>query len=80
MPSVLSRLTSAIERPAAWLAGFAKIFLEAGCTQRIEIPISRRAYEHWNASRQSWEIENGAFLVQVGSSIADVQAAGTVVQ
>ncbi|MCH6468774.1 beta-glucosidase [Sinomonas terrae] len=76
----VSRPDSALERPAAWLAAFAKVTLEPGETRRVEIPIPARAFEHWDAEGHSWTVEPGEFVVEVGPSIAERTRAGSVVR
>ena len=76
----VSRPDSALERPSAWLAAFAKVTLEPGETRRVEIPIPARAFEHWDAEGHSWTVEPGEFVVEVGPSIAERTRAGIVVR
>ena len=76
----VSRPDSAVERPAAWLAAFARVSLAPGESQRVEIPLPARAFEHWDAGAHAWVTEPGGFAVEVGSSIADRVAAGVVVR
>ncbi|KHL03928.1 beta-glucosidase family protein [Sinomonas humi] len=74
----VSRPDSAVERPAAWLAAFAKVALGPGETRRIEIPIPDRAFEHWDSDAHAWAVEPGEFTVEVGASVADRTRAGFV--
>ncbi|WP_138444770.1 beta-glucosidase family protein [Sinomonas susongensis] len=74
----VSRPDSAVERPAAWLAAFAKVTLGAGETRRLEIPLPRRAFEHWDTDAHDWAVEPGEFVVEAGPSIAERTRAGVV--
>ncbi|MBF6175745.1 beta-glucosidase family protein [Nocardia blacklockiae] len=63
----LAREQSAIERPLRWLAAFDTVTLEPGESQRVEIALPQRAFEHWTP--EGWAVEPGAFTVQVGTSV-----------
>ncbi|WP_280377459.1 beta-glucosidase [Nocardia wallacei] len=63
----LSREHSAIERPLRWLAAFETVVLEAGESQRVELALPQRAFEHW--TDDGWKVEPGAFTLQVGTSV-----------
>ncbi|WP_405485124.1 glycoside hydrolase family 3 C-terminal domain-containing protein [Nocardia sp. NBC_00511] len=66
----LSRPDSTIDRPIKWLAGFTAITLAAGQSRTIEIPLPRRAFEHWTS--KGWATEPGSFNLHVGTSVADL--------
>ncbi|MFJ1454911.1 beta-glucosidase [Nocardia sp. N2S4-5] len=63
----LSREHSAIERPLRWLAAFETVTLEPGESQRVELALPQRAFEHW--TEDGWKAEPGAFTLQVGTSV-----------
>lgn len=63
----LSREHSAIERPLRWLAAFETVTLEPGESQRVELALPQRAFEHW--TDEGWTVEPGAFTLQVGTSV-----------
>ncbi|MET7767262.1 glycoside hydrolase family 3 C-terminal domain-containing protein [Nocardia sp. NPDC005366] len=65
----LSREDSAVDRPVRWLAGFTPVEAEAGRSIRIRIPLSPRAFAHWDGV---WHIEPGVFTVHVGTSVTDL--------
>jgi beta-glucosidase len=64
----LSRPHSAIERPQLWLAGFAAVEVDAGGEAEVDVPLARRAFEHWAGG---WAVEQGPFQLSVGFSAGD---------
>jgi beta-glucosidase len=69
-----SRPDSAVERAERWLVGFAVIEADAGEEIVIDIPLSPRAFQHWDGG---WKTEPGEFVLEAGRSIADLRVAGT---
>ena len=67
-----------ILRPAQELKGFTKIWLEAGESKTVSIPLDDKAYRYWNTKTDSWEIEDGAYELRVGASSADIRLTATV--
>ena len=72
----LSRERSAVERPAAWLAGFAAV--EAGPGREVEavVRVLPRAFQR--EQPDGWSTEAGRFTLLVGSSVADIRARAEV--
>jgi beta-glucosidase len=66
------RPDSAIERPVRWLVGFVPVDAGAGEEVTVDVPVHRRALEHWDAEAHAWALEPGAFLLRAGSSVADL--------
>jgi beta-glucosidase len=66
----LARPDSAVERPARWLAGFARACADDGQTITVDVPIPARAFAHWSADAGEWVEESGTFEVHVGGSVA----------
>jgi beta-glucosidase len=66
-----SRPDSAIERPPRWLVGFTVIEADAGEEIVIDVPLSPRAFQHWDGG---WKTEPGAFTLEAGRSVADLRA------
>jgi beta-glucosidase len=64
----LSRDHSAIDRPALWLAGFAAVEVDPGESVDVDVPLARRAFEHWAGG---WAVEPGPYLLTVGFSAGD---------
>jgi beta-glucosidase len=69
----LSRAGSAVERPAAWLAGFGLVHAGPGEEAVALVPVSARAFQHWSVREQGWVTEAGAFRVAAGRSVGDLR-------
>jgi len=67
----LSRESSAVERPAVWLAGFAVVQAQPGETVTAEVRVRARALQHWSVEAHGWETEPGGFELTAGRSVAD---------
>ena len=65
-------------RPAKELKGFAKVFLKAGESKTIAIPLDDRAFRYFNVKTNQFEVEGGEYQIMVGASVADIRLTGTV--
>lgn len=58
-----------IHRPPKELAGFQKVFLEAGETKDVQVEMDKRyAISFWDEGRDAWIAEKGGYGVLVGTS------------
>ena len=66
-----SRESSAVDRPARWLVGFAPVRLGAGESTEVSIQVPARAFAHWVGEHRdgAWAYESGAFTLHVGASV-----------
>ena len=62
-----------IFRPAKELKGFAKVFLEAGESRTVTIPLDDKAFRYWNVATHRWEVEGGSYQLLAGASSADIR-------
>lgn len=60
-------------RPQQELKGFAKVFLKAGESRTVEIPLDDKAFRYWNVKTQHWEVEGGAYELRAGASSQDIR-------
>lgn len=65
-------------RPAKELKGFAKVFLKAGESKKVTIPLDDKAFRYFNVDTNRFEVEDGAWVVMIGASVADIKLSGTV--
>ncbi len=65
-------------RPAKELKGFAKVFLKAGESKKVTIPLDDKAFRYFNVDTNRFEVEGGAWMVLIGASVADIKLSGTV--
>jgi beta-glucosidase len=63
----LRRKESGVNRPSFWLAGFQRVEVEAGATNRVSINISAKRFAHYF---EDWNYELGEFEVIVSRSAA----------
>jgi beta-glucosidase len=66
-------MDSSSDRPVKVLKGFQKIFLKAGETKMVKIPLSFDDFAFWNEQTHQWQVDHGEYLVQVGNSSADIK-------
>jgi beta-glucosidase len=61
----LRKRDSKVQRPEYWLAGFAKVNVEAGETKQVDIALDSRRFAHYS---DGWSVEDGEFEVFVSRS------------
>ena len=64
---------SKVERPLKQLKGFKRIFIRAGESKTVEIPLKAMDLAYWNVEKHAFTVENGKVMLMVGSSAADVK-------
>ena len=65
-------------RPVKELKGFAKVFLKAGESKKVTIPLDDKAFRYFNVDTNKFEVEGGTWTVLIGASVADIKLSGTV--
>lgn len=66
-------LESYMFRPKKELKGFAKVMLEPGETQRVEVILDEDAFAYYVPHLKRFAVETGKFEIQVGASCADIR-------
>lgn len=74
----ISKPDAEIFRPARELKGFAKVFLKAGESKIVTIPLDDKAFRYWNVKTDRWEVEGGSYQLRVGASSADIRLTAEV--
>ncbi|MCD7814963.1 MAG: glycoside hydrolase family 3 C-terminal domain-containing protein [Lachnospiraceae bacterium] len=69
---------SRIFRPARELKGFSKIFLKAGESRRVRIPLDDKAFRFWNTETNRWDVEGAEYQILIGASVEDIRLRGTL--
>lgn len=66
--------------PRRQLKAFCKVFLKAGESRTVTIPLDDKAFRYWNTRTDRWAVEGGEYVVCLGTSAADIlfRAAVTV--
>lgn len=67
-----------VRRPPRELKGFARVRLEPGARERVEIDLDDRAFSHVDPETGRWRSDPGEFEVSVGASSRDLRAAAVV--
>lgn len=72
----VSAKCNGVYRPKKELKGFRKVFLKAGETKTVEIPIDRGAFRYFNVKTNQYEIESGEYEILIGASVSDIRLSG----
>ena len=59
---------STVERPEKELKGFAKVFLKAGESKRVTIPVDARSLSYYVQNTDSWVVDKSNYTIRVGGS------------
>lgn len=59
---------SKLRRPKKELKGFAKVFLQAGQSERVTIELDKYAFSYWDDKEGSWLLEKGSFEAIIAKS------------
>jgi beta-glucosidase len=60
------------------LAGFQRVELGAGQSERVTVHVSRRELSYWSTAQQRWVVPGGERAVYVGASSRDLRLQGKV--
>ncbi|MEY8420811.1 glycoside hydrolase family 3 C-terminal domain-containing protein [Oscillospiraceae bacterium 44-5] len=74
----VSKLSSEVFRPAKELKGFQKVFLKAGESKTVAIPLDDKAFRYFNVKTNQFEVEGGEYQILIGASVADIKLSGSV--
>ncbi|WP_231916137.1 glycoside hydrolase family 3 C-terminal domain-containing protein [Microbacterium karelineae] len=74
----VSRPESGVRRPPRELKGFAVVDLEPGESREITLTARRADLAHWDLQVEDWVVEDGPYIVAVGSSSRDLRATALV--
>ena len=59
---------SKVERPMKQLKGFKRVFIPAGETKTVEIPLKAEDLAYWNVEKHAFTVEKGKVNLLIGSS------------
>ena len=71
---------AAVFRPAKELKGFAKVFLKAGESKTVTIPLDDKTFRYWNVATDRWEVEGGSYQLLVGANVQDIRLTAEIAQ
>jgi beta-glucosidase len=70
--------SAAIARPKQELKGFAKVFLKAGESKTVTIPVDARSLAYYSTTTGAWQVDAGKYTIRVGSSSATLPLSATL--
>lgn len=68
----ISKPDSKIFRPVKELKGFQKVYLKAGESRRVTIPLDDKAFRYYNVITNKWEVEGGPYRIMAGPNVAEI--------
>ena len=74
----VSKLSAQVFRPAKELKGFQKVFLRAGESKTVTIPLDDKAFRYFDVRTSKFEVEGGEYQILIGASVADIRLSGSV--
>ncbi len=69
---------SSVIRPVRELKGFEKVSLKAGESKKVMFKLNRRAFAFYSEAAHDWIVEEGDFIISVGSSSRDIRLSDEV--
>jgi len=64
---------SKVERPIKQLKGFKRVFIHAGESKTVEIPLKAMDLAYWNVEKHAFIVEKGRVKLMIGSSSDDIK-------
>ncbi|MCA2016205.1 glycoside hydrolase family 3 C-terminal domain-containing protein [Vibrio tritonius] len=74
----IAPLSASVERPEHELKGFSKIYLEAGASKTVSIPLNARSFAYYVKSSDSWVVDPGTYRIEVGDSSDNILLSNTM--
>lgn len=72
----LTDLDASVKRAKKDLKGFGRVSLNPGETKEIALYLTKRDLSFWDETSNSWKVESGKFLVQIGENSASIKLKG----
>ncbi len=67
-----------VYRPVRELKGFQKVFLKAGESREVVIPLDDKAFRYFNVETGRFETDGGEYEIQIGASAEDIRMSAAV--
>ena len=67
-----------VYRPKKELKAYAKTYVAAGCSAQETHTLGKRAFAHWSASNDAWEVTDGVYEIMVGASVSDIRLSAKI--
>ncbi len=68
----VGQVDSPIFKAEKELKGFRRVYLAAGESKRVEIPLNERAFSFYNTAVSDWSVLAGTYRISVGTSSRDI--------
>lgn len=69
----VKHMHSKVPRPKMELEGFKRVYVPAGQSTEVEIPLSAKSLMYWSASERKWLLEDDKVKIMLGSSSQDIK-------
>ncbi|MHB1023417.1 MAG: glycoside hydrolase family 3 C-terminal domain-containing protein [Acidobacteriaceae bacterium] len=69
----VKHIHSKVERPALELKGFQRVYVPAGQTIVVKLPLTAKSLMYWSAPQAKWSLENDKVEIMIGSSSRDIK-------
>ncbi|MBR3368052.1 MAG: glycoside hydrolase family 3 C-terminal domain-containing protein [Lachnospiraceae bacterium] len=67
-----------VYRPAKELKGFTKVFLKAGESKEVSIPLDDKAFRYFNTKTDRFEVDGGEYAIMIGANVEDIRLISTL--
>lgn len=67
-----------VYRPKKELKAYAKTYVAAGCSAQETHTLGKRAFAHWSAANDAWEVTDGVYEIMVGASVSDIRLSAKI--
>ncbi|MBQ8933311.1 MAG: glycoside hydrolase family 3 protein [Lachnospiraceae bacterium] len=67
-----------IYRPAKELKGFCRVFLKAGESRQVTIPLDDKAFRYFDTAANRFRTEAGEFEILIGANVSDIKLSAVV--
>ncbi len=74
----IHEINHTIDRPVKELKGFKRIFLKAGESKTVSIPVDAHDLAFWSEQDHQWKVNPGKYLIEAGSSSKDIRQQITI--
>lgn len=74
----VSCCSGSVFRPGLELKGFCKVWLEAGESKAVTIPLDDKAFRYFDAEANTWKTEQADYTIRIAASAHDIRLEGTV--
>jgi beta-glucosidase len=69
---------ASVERPEKELKAFAKVFLQPGESNTVELKLGKDAFQYYDEAKKKFVLESGKFIIQAGGSSRDIKLSGDI--